>query len=188
MSPAARPQEEDFAGTHQLAPTFLTANPATSPTDTDSVAPVIPLNRKADSSTDIGYDTPPPPVIVPYGWRLVRRDDGWLLTHDDAEWSTIERIIRERRSGDSYRAIAARLADENVPAPTTGRSHGRWDGTAGTERCRILVLHYAPDVAAYRGPRGAGLPGPMPGAPSLDDFDRLQRRGAELGLVDDGEE
>ena len=177
MPATASPHDEGYTSSSQRMPRFAPANQGATPRDRGQIASVIPLNRSADSAADIGYDTPPPPVSVPFGWRLTKRPDGWLLTHDDETWPIIERCIRERRGGASYTAIARRLAAEGAPAPT-GRAHGVWH----MDLPRRYVAHYAPQVAAYRGPRGAGLPGPIPGSPeAIDDFERTLRRAAELG-------
>lgn len=113
-----------------------------------SVAQVIQLNPKASSTRDIGraFDgsyASPPPVTVPYGWRLESGRAGWTLVHDRHEWGVISWLIAERRAGRSYRELADRLERDHVPAPTGGRSVGRWH----TERVRILAQQYAPDLA-----------------------------------------
>lgn len=114
------------------------------------MAKVIPLKRQADSTRDIGHGSEPyaacPPVTVPYGWRLSHGLSGWFLVHDRAQWSTIMWLISERRAGRSYQSLADQLERERVPAPPGGgsRAAGRWYG----ERVRLLVLHYAPDLAA----------------------------------------
>lgn len=130
-------------------------------------AEVIPLNAGADSSRNMtpqfdGSYATPPPVRVPYGWRLAEKPTGagWLLTHDRREWAVISWLIQERRAGGngrSYVSLAAELRRDGEPAPTGGRSVGRWHG----ERVRKLIASYAPDLAgtprAQRGSRLAQL-------------------------------
>lgn len=127
-------------------------------------ADVIPLNAGADSprNTTPAFDgsyVTPPPVRVPYGWRLAgkRAGAGWMLTHDRQAWSVISWLIQERRAGGqkrSYDTLAAELRRDGVPAPTGGRSVGRWHG----ERVRSLIRLYAPELAAPpRAERGSRL-------------------------------
>lgn len=126
-------------------------------------ATVIHLNAGADSPRntappfDGSYATPPP-LTPPYGWILAesRVGAGWMLVHHRPEWSVISWLIQERRAGGrsrSYDVLAAELARDGVPAPTGGRSAGRWHG----ERVRSLIKQYAPELAglplAQRGSR-----------------------------------
>lgn len=117
-------------------------------------AEVIHLNTRTDSPRnttppfDGSYATPPP-LTPPYGWTLttLRGGAGWKLTHDRREWSVISWLIEERRAGGrsrSYDVLAAELERDGVPAPTGGRSVGRWHG----ERVRSLIRLYAPELAA----------------------------------------
>lgn len=112
-------------------------------------AKIIHLNPKRDSTRDIraagdGQSDVPPPVTVPYGWRLEPgRGGGWALVHDRDQWGVISWLIERRRAGESYEGLAKRLEREEVPAPTGGRSKRRWH----TERVRTLAMYYAPDLA-----------------------------------------
>jgi hypothetical protein len=127
-------------------------------------AEVIPLNAGGDSPRnttpqfDGSYDTPPP-LTPPYGWILTRkrRGAGWELVHHRPEWSVISWLIQERRNGGrdrSYDRLAAELQRDGVPAPTGGRSVGRWHG----ERVRSLIRLYAPElVTPPRAQRGSRL-------------------------------
>lgn len=126
-------------------------------------AEVIPLNAGADSPRntapqfDGSYATPPP-LVPPYGWKLAKKrggGDGWELIHDRQQWEVISWLIHERRAGGkgrSYESLAAELQQDGVPAPTGGRSVGRWHG----ERVRTLIMQYAPEVARPR-ERGSRL-------------------------------
>ena len=184
MSPMPQKRGEGLAASHHVRRRFAVANSSTVPPDTPGVADIIPLNRTPDSTRDIGYQTPAPPLHVPYGWRLVRVDQGWLLTHGE-DWGQIERIVSMRRGGAKYETIADTLQAEGVPAPTGGRSLPRWNA----ERVRKLVHHYAPAIANVYTTPGVGPAGPLPDSPELDDeFDRLNERARDLGLVDDDEE
>jgi hypothetical protein len=131
---------------------------------TERHATVIPLNRETDSARntpppfDGSYATPPP-IKPPYGWRLAEKKAGagWELIHDRQEWGVISWLIQERRAGGdgrSYDALATALQKGGVPAPTGGRSVGRWHG----ERVRSLILRYAPELATPpRAERGSRL-------------------------------
>lgn len=121
---------------------------------TERHATVIPLNPEVDSARnttppfDGSYATPPP-ITPPYGWRLAKKrgGTGWELIHDRQEWGVISWLIQERRAGGegrSYDALATTLREDGVPAPTGGRSVGRWHG----ERVRSLIHRYAPELAA----------------------------------------
>ena len=131
---------------------------------TERHATVIPLNREVDSARNMtppfdGSYATPPPITPPYGWRLAekRAGAGWELIHDRQEWGVISWLIQERRAGGdgrSYDALATRLQEDGVPAPTGGRSIGRWHG----ERVRLLIQRYAPElVAPPRAERGDRL-------------------------------
>lgn len=140
------------------------------------------MNRERDSARNIGYEIPPDPLTVPYGWRMMREREGWLLVHDGETWPVIERIVSLRRRGLTYEVIAQTLIDEKVPAPRDPHSTQRWHD----ERVRRLVYRYAPDVARRPVVRGVGPAGPLPDSPELDDeFDELNERARELGFVDD---
>lgn len=131
---------------------------------TERHADVIPLNAGVDSSRNMtppfdGSYATPPPLTPPYGWRMTRSrlGAGWELIHDRNEWGVISWLIQERRAGGggrSYESLATELTRDGVPAPTGGRSVGRWHG----ERVRSLILRYAPDLAApSRAERGSRL-------------------------------
>jgi hypothetical protein len=131
---------------------------------TERHATVIQLNPGADSPQnttppfDGSYATPPP-ITPPYGWRLAKKQHGtgWELIHDRQEWGVISWLIQERHAGGngrSYDALATALRKDGVPAPTGGRSGGRWHG----EGVRRLIHRYAPELAAPpRAERGSRL-------------------------------
>lgn len=130
---------------------FTGKNRTMSGAESSRNAEVIHLNQTGDSTRNTtpmfdGSYVSPPPVTVPYGWTLREERGGWSLVHDRHEWSVISWLIQERRAGRSYGALAEELVRDRVPAPTGGRSVGRWH----TERVRTLVLLYAPDLAAPR--------------------------------------
>lgn len=131
---------------------------------TEGHADIIPLKPGTNSPRNTtplfdGSYVTPPPITPPYGWRLAESATGagWRLTHDREEWGVISWLIQERRAGGeerSYNALAAELQEDGVPAPTGGRSIGRWHG----ERVRSLILRYAPELAAPpRAERGGRL-------------------------------
>jgi hypothetical protein len=132
--------------------------------DSGRGAEVIPLKPGADSPRnttppfDGSYETPPP-LTPPYGWRLTKSSGraGWTLSHHREQWAVISWLIQERKAGGrsrSYDVLAAELQRDGVPAPTGGRSVGRWHG----ERVRSLIRLYAPELAApSRSARGSRL-------------------------------
>lgn len=120
--------------------------------DTDSGtgrgAEIIPLNPHMDTTRNTlppfdGSYVTPPPVTVPYGWRLTETRSGWTLTHDRDEWSVISWLVSERRAGRSCQELVDQLESERVPAPRGGRSKPKWN----RERVRTLVYQYAPETA-----------------------------------------
>lgn len=124
-------------------------------------ADVIPLNTGTSSARNTTPQIDPayaisPPVTPPYGWRLApaRPGPGWQLIHDREQWGVISWLIEERRRGQSYDTLAQDLRRDGVPAPTGGRSAGRWH----RERVRGLIRRYAPELAAPpRAQRGSRL-------------------------------
>jgi len=162
-----RPRQHNlrrYSVSNQVREGFTTVKRQKSGSETERHAEVIPLNSGADSPRnttppfDGSYATPPP-VRAPYGWRLAEKTTGagWLLTHDRRQWAVISWLIQERRAGRSYDSLAAELQGDGEPAPTGGRSVGRWHG----ERVRMLITRYAPELAgtprAQRGSRLAQL-------------------------------
>jgi len=185
MSPMPSGRGDRFTASQQVKRRLSVANHPTEPPHIPLVADVIPMKRDRDTGRNIGYEVPPAPLRVPYGWRLMRVDEGYLLVHDGETWPVIERIVSMRRSGRKYEEITQTLIDEAVPAPRDPHSSHRWHD----ERVRQLVIRYAPDVAKRPVVRGVGPAGPMPDSPELDDeFDKMDRRARELGFVDDDED
>lgn len=185
MSPMPNGRDKELTASQHLRRPFSVANHDHEPPHTAAVADVIPMNRSGSSARNIGYEIPPHPLRIPYGWCLVRQQHGYLLMHDGETWPVIERIVSLRRRGRKYGEIVQTLIDEEVPAPRDPGSIQQWHD----ERVRQLVIRYAPDVAKMPVVRGVGPVGPLPDSPELDDeFDEMDARARQLGLVDEDED
>lgn len=106
--------------------------------------------RNMTPSLPTSHHSAPPPVSVPYGWRLVETSDGWLLQHEPAEWNVICRAVAGKQSGRPYHQIAAELHAEGAPVRNEAqRPYGappQWHA----ERLRRLVIQYAPELQEPR--------------------------------------
>lgn len=166
---------------YQLRDPFSTEETDTTETGSGVLADVIPMYREAATPPNMtpvpapAYQAAPPPIEVPYGWRMVQTPGGWLMTHEPAEWSVIARCVEGRRDGIPLDAIAATLADEDAPIWNSGRRDygvvARWH----PERVRRLVQRYAPDLHAAPRPRGGKKrPEAQPAARDLSYKDDLE--------------
>jgi hypothetical protein len=164
MQNVLRGNHRVYRASNQVRRAFRPVTQHRSGRGTGRHAEIIPLNARADSprnttpAFDGSYATPPP-ITPPYGWILTKpkTGTGWILVHHRPEWSVISWLVQERREGGrgrSYDSLAAELQRDGVPAPTGGRSVGRWHG----ERVRSLIRLYAPELAAPpRAQRGSRL-------------------------------
>lgn len=162
-----------FTGRTQVKGRYDTVNQGISRKKRARMAEVIHLYPKAGSTRittrqeDV-ESAAPPPVTVPYGWKLVSRAAGaktvWSFVKDQEQWGVISWLILERRAGRSYRDLADELEEDGVEPPTGGRSVGRWH----QERVRTLVQYYAPDT----------VPAP-PVDPFVARLQELMERGPE---------
>lgn len=59
---------------------------------------------------------------VPYGFRKVRRDDGWYLEHHPDDADRVRGLIDRYFAGESLRSLALSLNAEGVPSPQSGKA------------------------------------------------------------------
>lgn len=149
---------------NQVGEQFTVEDQANTPGGSGRMATVTQLYGEAATPRNItppgpvSYISAPPPVIVPYGWRMIQLPDGrWVLEHERAEWNVICRAVEGKRAGRTYEAIAEELHAEGAPVwnERTDREYPgetRWH----PQRVRRLVARHAPDLQGTRQARKAG--------------------------------
>lgn len=135
---------------------FTVEDQATTTGGSGQIATITPLYREAATPPNITphirapYTAAPPPVTIPYGWRMIETPDGYLLQHDRTEWNVICRAVEGKRSGRPYHEIAAELHAEG--APVWNERNREYDAAPRwhAERVRRLVGRYAPELHETR--------------------------------------